>query len=196
MQRLLSRARPLTALYGSASVLSSAPIGTPVRGFAGGGVPATKQAKPADLGTVVLNELEYERKNVEADKARLEELAQELGGEWKLEAPTGSSLVSLTRKNVRLDLDITPMESEEFEEEEEEEQDPPKSFRMLASIDGGKGKTMRFLCTITEAEEGGELEIHQAQLCDTDKLPSVLASLANESVRWDGFCLFVCLLFI
>ena len=64
----------------------------------------------------------------------------------------------------------------------DEEGSTEQGYRMMASIDNGKGKTMRFACTITDA-----LEIHQAQLYDTDKLPSVLASLANESVRWDFF---------
>ncbi len=176
-----------SALRRSVAVL---PVRVFARGFAGGGernLPAARgAAQDMDLLSVVNRELQYEKEDASGDK-QMKEMREALSAEWKVEAPIGSAQVTLSRKNVRLDLDITPVEvdagvDEDVPEEEEgEDQQPSEGYRMMVSIDGGKGKTMRFACTISDA-----LVVHQAQLFDNDKLPNVYTSLSNESVRQQG----------
>lgn len=177
------------ALRRSVAVL---PVRVFARGLAGGGdrnLPAAREsggAPDGDLLSVVTRELQYEKEDGSGDK-QLKEMREALGKDWKVEAPIGSAQVTLSRKNVRLDLDITPVEvdaggeEDAPEEEEGEDQQPSEGYRMMVSIDGGKGKTMRFACTISDA-----LVVHQAQLFDNDKLPNVYTSLSNESVRVAG----------
>jgi hypothetical protein len=152
----------------------------------GGNLPA-EASGPTDLLSVVKRELQYEKEDGSGDK-QLKELRAELAKDWEVTSPIGSAQVTLTRGKVRLDLDITPVEvedegaEEEYAEgEEPEEQQPSEGYRMMVSIDGGAGKTMRFACTISDA-----LVVHQAQLFDTDKLPNIYTSLSNESVRGKG----------
>jgi hypothetical protein len=153
-----------------------------LRGFAsGGGVPSASST-PQDLFSVVTREIRYEKEDNSSDK-QLAEMREALAADWKVVSPVGSAQVTLTSKNVRLDLDITPVEvdnSDDMQEgaEGEEEEGGSEGYRMMVSIDGGKGKTMRFACTIADG-----LTIHQAQLFDTDKLPNIYTSLSNESVR-------------
>ena len=47
---------------------------------------------------------------------------------------------------------------------------------MMVTMNNDKGKSLRFACTISDA-----LTIHQVQVYDTSKLPSVYSSLGNES---------------
>ena len=177
--------RLLAPGFRRALALPSLPMRALVRGFAAGGPPAPASGSGGqDLYTVVMKELQFEKEDDSVDK-QLAEMREALSAEWSVESSVGSALVTLARKGVRLDLDITrvPMEGEEepeFEEGAEDEATPPdEGYRMLVSIDGGKGKTMRFACTISDA-----LVVHQVQLYDTDKLPTVYESLNNESVRF------------
>ena len=173
--------RLLAPGFRRALALPSLPMRALARGFAAGGPPAP--ASGGDLYSVVMKELQFEREDDSVDK-QLAEMREALSAEWAVESSVGSALVTLSRKGVRLDLDITrvPIEGDEepeFAEGAEDEDAPPEEgYRMLVSIDSGKGKTMRFACTISDA-----LVVHQVQLYDTDKLPAVYDSLNNESVR-------------
>jgi len=134
--------------------------------------------EPKDLTSVVLRELAYEKEDDSSAKA-LVDIKKALSSEWKVDAPLGGSQISLTKDNIRLDLDITamPLESEEPENEEENEDDGgQEGYRMVVTIGNDKGKSMRFACMVSDA-----LTIHHAQVFETSKLPSVCATLDTES---------------
>lgn len=150
---------------------------TYVRAFA-----VVPKNQPKDLVSVIGRELDYEKEESAATKAAVAESTKALSADWKVETGSGSAQVTLTKDNIRVDLDITPVEveSDEYPEGEgggeEDQEGGQEGYRMMVTMNNDKGKSLRFACTISDA-----LTIHQVQVYDTSKLPSVYSSLGNES---------------
>ncbi len=173
------RATSLIARIGArAPVRAAAAAPALARALAGKASDVAKADKaPKDLASALLRELAYEKEDDEPAK-KFADLREALAAEWKLTEAPGSARFSLAKKvgaqAVRVDLDVTPMPSDEdYPEDEpeaeggEEPEGPADGYRMLVTLDGGKGKAMQFGCFVTD-----HLRIHSVTVHDAGALPT------------------------
>ena len=153
-----------------------------IRAFAGKVSDVAKVVKEdnekKDLSSVLTREIAFEKEDQSA-AASLTELRSTLSADWAVSEAAGSARFSMTKKvgtqAVTVDLDITPMPSEDEypeedearEEGDEEPQTPADGYRMIVTVDGGKGKAMQFGCFITD-----HLRIHRVTIHESSKLPT------------------------
>jgi hypothetical protein len=145
----------------------------------------------------LVREIAFEKEDQSA-AASLGELRETLASEWSLTEAAGSARFSMSKKagaqSIKVDLDITPMPSDDDYSEEGEEggeggeggaepEAPADGYRMIVTVDSGKGKSMQFGCFITD-----HLRIHRVTVHETAKLPKAeeIFGGSGETAEYSG----------
>ena len=157
---------------------------------AGGLVKAPKA--PEGLSSFLEREIAFEKED-ESAVASLEKLRESLAADWTLNEAPGLARFSLAKtfrdQKVSVDVDISPMASEDEDypegedgaEPEEEPEPPADGYRMIVTVQG-KGKAMQFGCFVTN-----ELRIHRVTVHDASKTPTAESIFAGvETPEYTG----------